>query len=270
MAALGDPELAGGGLDSGGLDPRGEGWPQEVRRLLFDASQEAAELRAERRRLVGRVGELERELHAAAARLAAMSRQITTLEKERAARAAAARRPQQQQWLTDVADQAATALRSSQEQAIGVVERARQRAAELERAAQEEAAGIRRRAETEAAKLLNVAQFDAEGLLQGARESSEELLAQVRAKAETQMAELGRRRSALEAELARLEAHRVALLDTFAALRRPVDEAARLLEEGGRTRRPPFAGPIASRIRGAARSWGESAADPDADDGPRR
>lgn len=242
-------------LDREDAEGKAHGWPQEVRKLLFEANQEASALRSERRNLLARVAELERRLDGANIRIAELTGEVTHLEQERRQADVPAARPSDEQWLHDVTDRTTTALRSSQELAQSVAERAHQRATEIEESALREAAAIRRRAEAQAAKVLNVAQYDAEGLLQAAQSSAEELLREAHKQQKEVAARLRRRREALQQEIDRLEVRRLRLLETYAAIRRPVEEAIRTLEQGAE--RPPVAPdvPLVTRLRNARSTW---------------
>lgn len=206
-----------------------EEWPGEVRDLLRHANQQARSLREERRTLLDRVAGLEKELRAAAGENARLNARVRELERANHERERTANGPNEQ-WLSGVADRSAHALRSSQEVARQLVGRARQRAGEIEQAALHDAAEIRKRAETDAQRILTVANYDAEGLLQGAQASSEELLAEARKVRDRTVAQFAERRAALQAEIDRLEARRVGLLETYAAMKPVVDEAIEILE----------------------------------------
>lgn len=225
-----------------------DGWPQEVRKLLFEAHEDAAALRSERQALLARATELERRLEAAQRQVAALTDEVSRL-RARPRRAPApppAPAPAtatDDRWLNDVADRTAGALRSGQETAQSLVERARRRATEVEHAALEESAAIRARADAEAARMLKLANYDAEGVLQGAQASAEELLGEARKAAREVMAELHRRRDVLTRDIELLEARRVSLLQACAGIRRPVDDAIRTLERAGVDARPPARSP---------------------------
>ena len=206
-----------------------EEWPGEVRNLLHDANEQARALRQERRSLLDRVANLEKSLRAAAAENAGLTARLRELEQARSERGRAPASTNDQRF-AGVADRSAHALRSSQEVARGLVERARQRAAEIEQTALRDAAEIRKRAETDAQRILTVANYDAEGVLQGAEASSEELLAEARKERDRAMAQFAQRRAALQAEIDRLESRRIGLLETYAALKTIVDEAIETLE----------------------------------------
>lgn len=242
-------------LDAEDAGDKAHGWPQEVRKLLFEANQEASALRSERRNILARVAELERRLAGANTRIAELSGEVAQLEQERRQVEVPTARPADEQWLHDVTDRTTTALRSSQELAQSVTERAHQRATEIEESALREAAAIRRRAEAQAAKILNVAQYDAEGLLQAAQSSAEELLKEAHKQQKEVAARLRRRRETLQQEIDRLEVRRLRLLETYAAIRRPVEEAIRTLEQGAERPPAPPEVPLATRIRNARSTW---------------
>jgi cell division septum initiation protein DivIVA len=179
------------------LDPPVEaedGWPGEVRELLQKANGEVSALRAERRVLMARVADLEKSLRAVEANNRLLKSRMSEMQHARNEQAAAPPNPNNQ-WLAGVADRTAYALRSSQEMARGVVERARRRAREIEQVALQEAADIRKRAEVEAERILTVANYDAEGLLQGAQASSEELLSEAGRLRDRAMAQFAERRA---------------------------------------------------------------------------
>jgi chromosome segregation ATPase len=220
---------------SGGADGRAgeqddqEEWSGEVRDLLRHANEQARALRGERRTLLDRVARLEKNLQAATAENAQLTARLRELERaNRGQKGTPA--GSNEQWLAGVADRSAHALRSSQEAARQLVERARQRAGEIEQAALRDAAEIRKRAETDAQRAVTVANYDAEGLLQGAQASSEELLAEARKVRDRAVAQFAERRAALQAEIDRLESRRVGLLETYAAMKPIVDEAIEILE----------------------------------------
>jgi cell division septum initiation protein DivIVA len=219
------------GRPTGDDSPGGqaEGWPRQVRELLLHANEQATSLRAERRALVARVAELEKTVDAAKASTRRLRARIAELEKA-ATPSPSPTRPSDGQWLATVADRTAHALRSGHEAAQSLVERARHRCVEIEQAALHEAADIRRRADAEAQKILTVAQYDAEGLLQGAQASGEELLAHARQLRDRAIAQFAERRAALQQEIDQLEARRITLLETYAAIKSSVDEAIRALE----------------------------------------
>lgn len=242
MATLGSSELGPVGARgrAGGAADR---WPQEVRKLLFEAHEEAAQLRSEREMLLTRGTDLERRLEAAQAQVKALADQVARLERQ-AQRPQPAQplpeRPQRQpqpqpqsRWLGEVADRTAAALRSGQETAQSLVERANRRAQEIERSALQDAAAIRAKAEAEATRVMRMADYDAEGVLQGAQASAEELLGEARKAAAEVMAELYRRRDALTRDIDALEGRRLSLLRACAGIRKPVDEAIRALEQAG-------------------------------------
>jgi len=233
---VGAPGRVGGAADR---------WPQEVRKLLFEAHEEAAQLRSEREMLLNRGTDLERRLEAAQAQVKALVDQVARLERQ-AQRPRPAQplpeRPQRQpqpqpqpqsRWLGEVADRTAAALRSGQETAQSLVERAGRRAQEIERSALQDAAAIRAKAEAEAARVMRMADYDAEGILHGAQASAEELLGEARKAAAEVMTELYRRRDALTRDIDALEGRRLSLLRACAGIRKPVDEAIRALEQAG-------------------------------------
>lgn len=233
-----------------GDDSVPDGWPQEVRKLLFEAHEDAAALRSERQALLARASELERRLEAAQRQVAALTDEVARLRARPLPAPAPPRSPApaaapaaHDRWLDDVADRTAGALRSGQETARALVERARRRAEEVEQAALEESAAIRARADAEAARILKLADYDAEGVLQGAQASAEELLGEARKAAREVMGELHRRRDVLTREIELLEARRVTLLQACAGIRRPVDDAIRTLERAGVDARPPVRSP---------------------------
>ncbi len=216
---------AGTDASTGGL----EGWPAEVSELLFHANEESKALRAERRSLRARIAELENELRGVKAKNQRLSARMGELQQALLEKDTKAR-PSDEEWIAGVADRTAHALRSSQEVAQGIIQRARQRALEIEHAALQEASEIKKRAEAEAQRTLTVANYDAEGLLQGAQASSEELLSQARKVRDRALAQFAERRAALQEEIDRLEARRVGLLETYAAIKDSVDEAIHTLE----------------------------------------
>jgi cell division septum initiation protein DivIVA len=229
---LGEPErarLSGRGAreqDSARRDPlpgTARAWPVEIRDWLDRATREANELRGERRRLIARVSELERDLEQANAKRRALEDQVTDLRQRLRDQRAPDAGPDR--WLADVTDRTAQTLRSGQEVAQGIVERAGRRAQAIERAARKEAAEIRSRAEAEAQNILMVTQYDAEGLLQAARASGEELLAEAKGLQQRALAELANRRKAIEQDIHRLEAGRLELVETYGAIRSSVDAA---------------------------------------------
>ena len=238
-----------------------EGWPGEVRDLLRHANEQTRALRAERRTLLERVAALEKKVSAATSENARLKARLRDVERANDERDRKTSGPNEQ-WLAGVADRSAHALRSSQETAHGLVERARQRADEIEHVALRDAAAIRKRAETDAQRILTVANYDAEGLLQGAQASSEELLAEARKARDSAVAKFKERRAALQAEIDRLEARRIGLLETYAAMKTVVDEAIDTLEGGPARGRPPRA--LRSWWRGGAPGEG-----PDPDAAPR-
>jgi len=240
----------------GGDASASDGWPQEVRKLLFEAHQDASALRSERQALLARASDLESRLEAAHGQVADLTGQVARLQAEararRPARAPAATPPAparpapsspEQRWLSDVTDRTASALRSGQEAAQTLVERARQRAKAIEQAAAQESAALRERADAQASKVLRLANYDAEGVLQGAQAAAEELLAEARKAAQEVMGELHRRRDRITREIEAMEARRMSLLQACAAIRRPVDEAIRTLERAGADPRPPARSP---------------------------
>ena len=250
---LGRVESRRAGGDEGGA---ADGWPQEVRKLLFEAHQDASALRSERQSLLARAADLENRLEAAQSDVAELTRQVARLQSQaqaqarsqRAAQArpsapAAAASPAVQRWLSDVTDRTASALRSGQETAQTLVERARQRAKTMEQAAVQESAALRERAEAEASRVVRLAHYDAEGILQGAQAAAEELLVEARKAAQEVMGELHRRRDGLRGEIEALEARRVSVLQACAAIRRPIEEAIRALERGGADPHPPARSP---------------------------
>ncbi|MDQ4098024.1 MAG: hypothetical protein M3144_09180 [Actinomycetota bacterium] len=196
---------------------------------------------------MGRVAELESSLRATEANNRLLKSRIAELQQARTEQVAAPPGPNNE-WLAGVADRSAHALRSSQEAARRLVERARRRAHEIEQAALHDAADIRKRAEAEAQRILTVANYDAEGLLQGAQASSEELLAHAKRMRDRAMAQFAERRAALQEEIDRLEARRVGLLETFASLKTSVDEAIEALEPPP-AERPPRQRPAAGTPR---------------------
>lgn len=269
VARLGsfDPERADSRRVDGERDAV-DGWPQEVRKLLFEAHQEASALRAERQALLARTADLESRLESARSEVAALTERVATLQARPPRRARPTPPPPEppqhrpdQRWLSDVADRTATALRSGQETAQSLVERASQRAKELEEGALHEAAAIRSRADAQATRVLRLAHYDAEGVLQGAQASAEELLGEARKAAGELMAELHRRREVLLREIEGLDARRVSLLQACASIRRPVEEAIRALERGGEQQRPPARSPreaLTSAITTARRVSGRA------------
>lgn len=243
---LTDPDpagLPGGGAAFGApvdLDrstESGEDWPAEVSELLLQANEESSMLRAERRALRKRVGELENELRALKAKNHKLTARMGELQHALSQKETKSRTPNEQ-WFAGVADRTAQTLRSSQEAAQNLVERARQRALEIEHAALQEATEIKKRAEAEAQRIVTVANYDAEGLLQGAQASSQELLSQARKVRDRALAQFAERRAALQDEIDRLESRRVGLLETYAAIKTSVDEAIHTLE-GAPTGRSP-------------------------------
>jgi cell division septum initiation protein DivIVA len=202
-------------------------WPEEFRNLLLQANEEADRLRDERRALAARVTELEAELEKARKRGRELAGRLeeTRRQKPQALRGS-------DDWLAEVTDRTTTALKSGQEVAQNLVERARQRAAEIERAAAQHAAEVRQRAEAEANRMLQVAQLDAEGVLQGAQASAGELLTEAQRVRDSAVASFNERHRAMQDEIARLDAQRLKLLETCAALRSPIEEAIRTLERG--------------------------------------
>lgn len=268
MARLGSFEL-------GRVDPRrvdgddaevADGWPQEVRKLLFDAHEDASALRSERQALLARAADLESRLDAAQSQVAALTAEVARLRaRPRRPPAAPAAPPSKaparpdERWLSDVADRTTTALRSGQETAQSLVDRAGQRAREIEQAAAQESAAMRARAEAQASRTVKLAHYDAEGVLQGAQASAEELLGEARKAAGEVMAQLHRRRDALTREIETLEARRLGLLQACAAIRRPVEEAIRTLERAGADPRPPARSPreaLSAAITTARRASG--------------
>jgi cell division septum initiation protein DivIVA len=228
MLRLGEPERAERVSSRVRTDPSGKrptvadslggaAWPDEVRDWLEQLNQEATTLRAERRQLAAKVAALEHQLSEATSRQQRLSKRAADLER-------GMRRPPEQpgsreDWLTSVTDRTAHALRSGQEAAHRVVEQARQRAAQIEQSARQEAAEIQERAAAEARKIVMVAQYDAEGILQAAHASGEELLRHAARLRDEGLAELTQRQAALQAEIRRLEQARLALLESFAAIK---------------------------------------------------
>lgn len=232
---------------AGAPDPPGAGgrWPDDVKDLLVHANDEAQSLRTERVALTARIAELEAQLaksESTRVRLAARLKELqgalqrrpdsqAERQQQLSARSSEPGRPRpDDQWLTGVVEQTAHVLRSGQKAAQAVVQRARSHAEEIEQAAHRNAAEIRTRAEAEAEKILSVAQFDAESVLEGARSSGRELLAEVQQVRQRAVAQFRQKTAAMQAEIDELEARRISLLQTYAAMRRPVEDAMRVLE----------------------------------------
>ncbi len=223
----------------------------QITGLLHQAEAEAKVLRAERRSLAQRVDALERELRAAETRNEQLGARVAELEH--ASREQGTKdRASNQERPGGVIDPTVHALRSSQKAANDLVERARQRAREIEHSAVQNADQIRKRAEAEAQRALSAANRDAGVLLRGAQASSEELLGEAREARARAAAQLADRRTALEEEVNRLEARRIELLESFAAIKSDVDEAIHTLESGPATRISRRPGRSSSNAGGAS------------------
>lgn len=207
---------------------RADGGPAEVRDLLKRAYDEAAVLRSERRSLTAQLADVEQALAVSESRAQRLMARVAQLERHRCP-AAASGSPPDGRSIAGAAGRTALALRSGQEVAESLVERARQRAKDIEQSALEEAEQIRKRADAEAKQIVAVAQYDAEGVLQGAQASGEELLAHARQLRREAMSRFAARRAALQQEIERLEHRRLGLLKTCAAIKGPVDEAISIL-----------------------------------------
>jgi chromosome segregation ATPase len=253
VGRLGSPELERAEGAGGEREAEADHWPQEVRRLLFEANQEAAALRAERASLLARTRSLQQEVEQARARNQELTGTVASLQSDLRARQHPPERPDR--WMADLTQRAATTLKSSQEAAQGLVERARRRAVEIEAEALREAGVSRRRAESEAAKVLGGARYDAESILAGAQACAEELMAEAQRKRTELVALARRQRDQLRAEVDDLERRRSDLLKAYAAIRGPVDDAVRILQ-GVPQEPPPLRAPTPSRTRRTRRAPG--------------
>ena len=195
-------------------------------------------MRFERQTLLERLAALERALETSNERSRQLAGRVAEFERRPASGAAAPAEPDAD-WLSETAARTAQVLRSGQELADGIAQRARQRAEEIRQVTLEQAEEVRARAEADAEKIRKVAYFDAEGMLQNAQSSSDQLIAEARRQQQEITEQFAVRRAALQEEVARLDTGRLALLETLVGIRRSVDTAVRALE--GERHRPPGA-----------------------------
>jgi hypothetical protein len=131
--------------------------------------------------------------------------------------------PSEHQLVDLVSEEVARTLRSAQQSADDVSNRAQHRAAEIERTASEAAQRLR-------ADQLEQATQDAHAIVETARERGREMVAEARALRERVLADLNRRRETLRSYIEEVRSDRDRFADTYRAVREAVSEAHDELE----------------------------------------
>jgi DivIVA domain-containing protein len=166
--------------------------------------------------------------------------------------------PSRDQLVDQVGQEVARTLRSAEDSAEKVAERARKAASEIERAAREESARIR-------TEQLEHANKDARAIVETARERGREMVAEARALRERVLSDLNHRRDTLRAYIDQLRADRDRFAETYRVVRDTVSDANEALTHFGGGR--PF--PPVTVEAGPPISY-PSDSDADLDEPPRR
>jgi DivIVA domain-containing protein len=139
--------------------------------------------------------------------------------------------PSRDQLVEQVGQEVARTLRSAEDSAEKVAERARKAAADVERAAREESARIR-------TEQLEQATKDARAIVETARERGREMVAEARALRERVLTDLNHRRDTLRAYIDQLRADRDRFTEAYRVVRDTVSDANEMLSRFGAGR--PF------------------------------
>lgn len=139
--------------------------------------------------------------------------------------------PSRDQLVEQVGHEVARTLRSAEESAEKVAQRARQSALEVERAAREESGRIR-------TEQLEQATKDARAIVEAARERGREMVAEARALRERVLTDLNRRRDTLRAYIDQLRTDRDRFAEAYRVVRDTVSDANEMLTRFGAGR--PF------------------------------
>ncbi|HMG27298.1 MAG TPA: DivIVA domain-containing protein [Acidimicrobiia bacterium] len=173
----------------------------------------------------------EKEVRAFLRRLAdefeAMNRRIADLEAE----VRHPPLPSRDQLVNQVGHEVARTLRSAEDSAEKVAQRARETASEVERAAREESARIR-------TEQLEQATKDARAIVEAARERGREMVTEARVFRERALTDLNRRRDTLRAYIDQLRADRDRFAEAYRVVRDTVSDANEMLTRFGAGR--PF------------------------------
>jgi DivIVA domain-containing protein len=139
--------------------------------------------------------------------------------------------PSRDQLVELVGQEVARTLRSAEESAEKVAQRAREEAAGIERAAREESARLR-------TEQLEQANNDSHAIVEAARERGREMVAEARALRERVLFDLNRRRDTLRAYIDQLRVDRDRFAEAYRVIRDTVSDANELLTRLGSGR--PF------------------------------
>jgi DivIVA domain-containing protein len=139
--------------------------------------------------------------------------------------------PSRDQLVEQVGQEVARTLRSAEESAEKVAERARKAASDVERAAREESARTR-------TEQLEQATKDARAIVETARERGREMVAEARALRERVLSDLNHRRDTLRAYIDQLRADRDRFAEAYRVVRDTVSDANEMLTRFGAGR--PF------------------------------
>ncbi|HKA92750.1 MAG TPA: DivIVA domain-containing protein [Acidimicrobiia bacterium] len=139
--------------------------------------------------------------------------------------------PSRDQLVEQVGHEVARTLRSAEDSAEKVAQRARKSATEVERAAREESARIR-------TEQLEQATKDARAIVEAARERGREMVAEARALRERVLTDLNRRRDTLRAYIDQLRTDRDRFAEAYRVVRDTVSDANEMLTHFGAGR--PF------------------------------
>jgi DivIVA domain-containing protein len=139
--------------------------------------------------------------------------------------------PSRDQLVEQVGREVARTLRSAEESAEKVAQRAREEASNVERAAREESARIR-------TEQLETANRDSRAIIETARERGREMVAEARALRERVLSDLNRRRDTLRAYIDQLREDRDRFAEAYLVVRDTVSDANEKLSQFGAGR--PF------------------------------
>jgi DivIVA domain-containing protein len=134
--------------------------------------------------------------------------------------------PSRDQLVEQVGQEVARTLRSAEDSAEKVAERARKAAADIERAAREESARIR-------TEQLEHANKDARAIVETARERGREMVAEARALRERVLSDLNHRRDTLRAYIDQLRIDRDRFAEAYRVVRDTVSDANEMLSRFG-------------------------------------
>ena len=139
--------------------------------------------------------------------------------------------PSRDQLVEQVGQEVARTLRSAEESAEKLAQRAREEASNVERAAREESARIR-------TEQLELANRDSRAVIETARERGREMVAEARALRERVLSDLNRRRDTLRAYIDQLREDRDRFAEAYLVVRDTVSDANEKLSQFGAGR--PF------------------------------